>query len=124
MASMIARRPVQHPRPEREQEGRGRPSTVTGAFSHAIANMRKPPRTVTGSFSGVVAGRAARRRQAVESAPLRLLPEPPGLVGDPLARAPGGGAPLVVPPGGRQGGRRPPQFCGTASGSGLRDKPP
>ena len=75
MASMIARRPLYSTRARNvSRKVAAAPSTVTGAFSHAIANMRKPPRTVTGSFSGVVAGRAARRRQAVESAPYASYP--------------------------------------------------
>lgn len=75
MASMIARRPLYSTRARNvSRKVAAAPSTVTGAFSHAIANMRKPPRTVTGSFSGVVAGRAARRRQAVESAPYASCP--------------------------------------------------
>ena len=54
MASMIARRPLYSARARNvSRKVAAAPSTVTGAFSHAIANMRNPPRTVTGSFSGV-----------------------------------------------------------------------
>lgn len=100
MASMIARRPLYSTRARNvSRKVAAAPSTVTGAFSHAIANMRKPPRTVTGSFSGVVAGRAARRRQAVESAPYASYPSRLGS----SYRQAGGRAAAV---------RR--QFCGTA----------
>lgn len=75
MASLVAASPLYGVRAwSAKKKAAAAPPTVTGAFSHAIANARKPPSTITGSFSNVVAAGSAQRRRAVERAPYSSYP--------------------------------------------------
>ncbi len=51
------------------------PKTITGWFSGSVARAAALPTTVTGSFNNRIAGRASKRRAAVQSSRYSSYPD-------------------------------------------------